>query len=110
MKVRHTPQEATHTCAPTCRLPVLVKMSPAPIQTNGDETYLANGNEASNKHAHTNSDPKGEIFQHLPKIQQNVLLLHGPRQKYTLDRNGHIPELRSNREILVQVNAINPPT
>ena len=84
-------------------------MSPAPIQTNGDETYLANGDGADKDHAHTKSDSNGEVFQRLPKLQQNVLLLHGPRQKYTLDTNGHIPEIQSDREILIQVNTINWP-
>ena len=44
-----------------------------------------------------------DVFQHLPKPQQDVLLLHGPRQKYALEKNAQIPELRSDREILIQV-------
>ena len=45
-----------------------------------------------------------DAFQHLPKPQQDVLLLHGPRQKYSLETNGQIPELRSEREVLIQVH------
>ena len=43
-------------------------------------------------------------FQHRPKPQQNVLLLHGPGQKYSLHKTGQIPELRSQREILIKVH------
>ena len=52
---------------------------------------------------HTDAYRDEDVFQHLPKLQQDVLLLHGPRQKYALQKNGQIPELRSEREILVQV-------
>ena len=44
-----------------------------------------------------------DVFQHLAKPQQDVLLLHGPRQKYALEKNTQLPELRSDREILIQV-------
>ena len=44
-----------------------------------------------------------DAFQHLPNPQQEVLLLHGPRQKYSLQTTGQIPELRAEREILIQV-------
>ena len=43
-------------------------------------------------------------FQHRPKPQQNVLLLHGPGQKYSLHKTGQVPELRSEREILIKVD------
>ena len=43
-------------------------------------------------------------FQHRPKPQQNVLLLHGPGQKYSLHKTGQVPELRSEREILIKVH------
>ena len=46
-----------------------------------------------------------DAFQHLPKPQQDILQLHGPRQKYSLDKAGEIPEVRSEREILIQVKA-----
>ncbi|KAL8768038.1 MAG: hypothetical protein Q9194_005814 [Teloschistes cf. exilis] len=56
----------------------------------------------------TNADTRDtfhddDAFHHLPKPQQNILLLHGPRQKYSLHTTGQIPELRAPREILVQV-------
>lgn len=47
-----------------------------------------------------------DAFQHLPKPQQEILQLHGPRQRYCLEKAGEIPELQSDREILVQVVAI----
>lgn len=64
-------------------------------QTNGDDN-------ASKTNGHLNED-RDNAFQHLPKPQQDILQLHGPRQKYCLDKAGEIPELRSEREILVQV-------
>lgn len=45
-------------------------------------------------------------FLKLSKPQQDVLLLHGPRQKYTLEPATDIPELHDERELLVQVLAI----
>ena len=53
-----------------------------------------------NGHFNGNND---DVFQTLPKPQQEILQLHGPRQKYCLEKAGEIPELRSEREILVQV-------
>lgn len=43
-------------------------------------------------------------FQRLPKPQQDILLIHGPGQRYRLDNAGDIPDLKSDREILVQVS------
>lgn len=42
-------------------------------------------------------------FQRLPKPQQDILLLHGPGQRYRLGKAHNIPELKSDHEILVQV-------
>lgn len=42
-------------------------------------------------------------FQQLPKPQQDILLLHGPGQRYQLGKAHDIPELKSEQEILVQV-------
>lgn len=62
-----------------------------------------NGNDReSETNGHLNGT-RYDAFQHLPKPQQEILQLHGPRQKYCLDKAGEIPELRSEREILVQV-------
>lgn len=49
---------------------------------------------------------KPDEFIKLDRPQQDVLLLHGPRQKYSLEKARDIPELRSDREILIQVLAI----
>ena len=78
-------------------------------QSNGD----SEGAEYSKKRddnspylhtdGHTDAYQEEDVFQHLLKPQQDVLLLHDPRQKYALEKNGHIPELRSEREILIQV-------
>ncbi|KAL9612088.1 MAG: hypothetical protein Q9167_003310 [Letrouitia subvulpina] len=68
--------------------------------TNGDDQTWTKGSSDVNGHAQA---PDEDGFQHLPKLQQDILLLHGPRQKYSLEINGQIPELRLDREILIQV-------
>lgn len=69
-------------------------------QTEGDCNAL-------NTNDHLNGSYDDE-FQHLPKPQQDILQLHGPRQKYSLEKAGEIPELRSDREILIQVRRMFP--
>lgn len=65
---------------------------------NGDTPYTNGYAQLShNKH---------DEFIRLDSPQQDVLLLHGPRQKYSLEKAQEIPELRSDREILIQVLAI----
>ena len=66
---------------------------------------------ASHENAHINgakvsgyTNGHHDPFQHRPKPQQNVLLLHGPGQKYSLHKTGQVPELRSEREILIKVH------
>jgi NADPH:quinone reductase-like Zn-dependent oxidoreductase len=61
---------------------------------------LINGNNANTQTHHEDE------FLRLEKPQQDLLLLHGPRQKYTLERAHEIPELRGDDEILVQTLAI----
>ncbi len=61
---------------------------------NGDKFIAKTQNYENGRHDH---------FQHVPKSQQEVLLLHGPGQRYSLHREGQIPELTSDREILIQV-------
>lgn len=73
-------------------------------QSNGNLKVDRNENVDSPKlNGHTNGHQDHDAFQHLPKPQQDVLLLHGPRQKYSLHSTGEIPELRAEREILIQV-------
>ncbi|KAL9044844.1 MAG: hypothetical protein Q9214_002046, partial [Letrouitia sp. 1 TL-2023] len=72
-------------------------------ETNGDDQIWEKGSSGINGHAQAYDE---DAFQHLPKLQQEILLLHGPRQKYSLETNGQIPELRSDREILIQVVSI----
>ncbi|KAI9721322.1 MAG: hypothetical protein M1828_005182 [Chrysothrix sp. TS-e1954] len=56
----------------------------------------------------TNGDQKGisDEFLRLSKPQQDVLLLHGPGKRYSLERSQDIPDLHDDREILVQSLAI----
>ncbi|KAK5110651.1 hypothetical protein LTR62_005691 [Meristemomyces frigidus] len=56
---------------------------------------------------HTNGTPaKEDEFLKLSSPQQDILMLHGPRQKYSLEQFAEIPELRDDDEILVQVLCI----
>lgn len=79
-------------------------MSPISTQGNQVEKPYINGYESNQHSAHAEANLSDELFQHLPKLQQEILLLHGPRQKYSLETDGHIPDVRSEREILVQVS------
>jgi hypothetical protein len=93
--------------------------SPAPFSSLGgsrgsngiaslDQT-LANGLgkiDSSNGHTASTKAQDEDEFLRLEKPQQDLLLLHGPRQKYTLEKAKEIPELRGDDEILVQTLAI----
>lgn len=62
-----------------------------------------NGNGGSEPRVNGSSNDE---FLRLDAPQQDLLLLHGPRQKYKLEKSSNIPELQGDREILVQVLAI----
>ncbi|KAK8165597.1 hypothetical protein BKA80DRAFT_190561, partial [Phyllosticta citrichinensis] len=63
--------------------------------------------KALNGHADKiNGAPNGDEFLRLDTPKQDVLVLHGPRQKYSLERTKDIPPLKSDDEILIQVLAI----
>lgn len=51
---------------------------------------------------------KFESFLSLAKPQQDILLLHGPGQRYSLDKARDIPELESDQEVLIQVSFLFP--
>lgn len=79
------------------------------------ESERSNGLSNENEHhkvtpaSSTKSDSShehGDEFLRLPSPQQDVLLLHGPRQKYKLEQSQDIPELRDDKEILIQVLAV----
>lgn len=44
-----------------------------------------------------------DTAQRAPRPQQEALLLHGPGQRYRLERSQDIPELKSDQEILIKV-------
>lgn len=46
---------------------------------------------------------EADTAQRAPRPQQEALLLHGPGQRYRLERSQDIPELKSNQEILIKV-------
>lgn len=86
---------------------------PAAADTNGAAVNgLVNGtsNGVTNGHANgtpsSPSTPSSDEFLRLSQPQQDVLLLHGPGKRYSLEKAQEIPELKHEREILVQVLAI----
>lgn len=80
-------------------------VSPITQQANGSlKPYTNGGGGLAKNNGHADEYQDHDAFQHLPKPQQDVLLLHGPRQRYSLQTTGQIPELRSEREILIQVH------
>lgn len=74
---------------------------------NGDVSNTTNGKVTNgNMNGYTNGDAHDDQFLRLAEPQQDLLLLHGPRQKYSLAKAQDIPTLKDDREILVQVLAI----
>ena len=72
-------------------------------QTNGYSQVDKSKKNSEDFGSSTETYDDDHVFQHLAKPQQDVLLLHGPRQKYALEKNAQLPDLRSDREILIQV-------
>jgi len=70
-------------------------------RTNGHTNGHTNGNAHHEQDGHSDDQ-----FLRLSEPQQDLLLLHGPRQKYSLAKAQDIPTLKDDREILVQVLAI----
>ncbi|SMY18631.1 unnamed protein product [Zymoseptoria tritici ST99CH_1A5] len=75
--------------------------------------YNSSGHGSLNSTPYTNGHSNGynastqdDEFLRLDAPQQDLLLLHGPRQKYKLEKSKEIPDLQGEREILVQVLAI----
>ncbi|OJD36028.1 alkanesulfonate monooxygenase [Diplodia corticola] len=65
-----------------------------------------NGTNGVNGVNGTTQYTSDDAFLKLGSPQQDVLLLHGPRQKYSLEKAKDIPSLKSDDEILIQVLAI----
>lgn len=90
------------------------------LTSNGQSSHSdANGHSSHNRataktnghsdhHAATNGNSHGhnDEFLKLSTPQQDVLMLHGPRQRYSLEKAQEIPELKHDREMLIQVLAI----
>lgn len=73
---------------------------------NGHSNGHANGLSNGHANGYGKADSHDDQFLRLDEPQQDILLLHGPRQKYSLAKAQDIPTLRDDREILVQVLAI----
>lgn len=77
----------------------------APVDgTNNPDRTKSGADGYTNGQSH-GSTPSDEFLK-LDQPQQDLLLLHGPRQKYSLEHSKEIPELRKDEEILIQVLAI----
>ena len=70
---------------------------------SGSPNGYINGAASNNT---TRSSAGDDEFLRLSKPQQDVLLLHGPGKRYSLERQNDLPALQNDREILVQVLAI----
>lgn len=73
--------------------------------------HTENTNGYSHNHSHDAANGNGTFnggdeFLRLDTPKQDVLVLHGPRQKYSLERATDIPALKSDDELLIQVLAI----
>ena len=77
-------------------------MPSAVFETNGIVKPTVNG-ESHRAEIDGHKGRHHDLSQHLSKSQQDVLLLHGPGQRYSLHKEGEIPELQSDREILIRV-------
>lgn len=79
--------------------------STPPASEQNGYSSRANGTASprTNGTSHTYADDE---FLKLDAPQQDILLLHGPGKKYTLERAKEIPELKDDEELLVQVLAI----
>ena len=90
-------------------------------RTNGTKSPQTNGNTEAAFHSIKTSkiedavdkltlngqkDGLSDEFLKLSKPQQDVLLLHGPGKRYSLEKAQDIPDLHDDREILVQSLAI----
>lgn len=51
----------------------------------------------------THQKVEDDTVQRVPRPQQEALLLHGPGQRYRLERSQDIPALKSDQEILIKV-------
>ncbi|QIW99598.1 hypothetical protein AMS68_005116 [Peltaster fructicola] len=83
--------------------------SPSPLKSfSGLTTTLSNGTTyaATNGTVNGTSHSSHDDFLRLESPQQDLLLLHGPRRKYSLEKGKDIPELQRDDEILIQVLAI----
>ena len=77
--------------------------------SNRHSSSHAYSNAKSNGHGTHSGDTNGthnDEFLKLDTPQQDVLMLHGPRQRYSLEKAQKIPELKNDREMLIQVLAI----
>ncbi|KAK4903158.1 hypothetical protein LTR27_000086 [Elasticomyces elasticus] len=75
-------------------------------QPSSTASSVTNGTTNGTSHTNGASTSRDDEFLRLAAPQQDILLLHGPRQKYSLEHAKDIPELRGEHEILVQVLAI----
>ena len=84
----------------------------SPGYVNGNSPRIAKGVQNGNIDRNlTNGNAREDskflrVASTKPDSKQDILLVHGPQQKYTLEHNKDLPELRRDDEILVEVLSI----
>ena len=71
------------------------KEQPTEVEKHTSQQHLVSNNRA---HQSTTSPA--------PESKQELLLLHGPKQEYALVKDGSIPQLQNEREMLIKVTAL----
>ena len=78
------------------------------VEKVGDDTDEGKLEKFNDEGFQSLSQGTDESFHILPKPQQDILLLHGPHQRYSIDKARDLPELKSDQEVLIQVGSIDP--
>lgn len=82
-----------------------IRTSGVPFQEPGIDLFREqriNTQRAVNGRA-TPQKIEDDTVQRVPRPQQEALLLHGPGQRYRLERSQDVPALKSHQEILIKV-------
>lgn len=73
---------------------------------DGKFQSISISNHDQDRHLPGLSKPQKEKFKSFPGLsnpRQDILLLHGPGQRYSIEKSSDIPELKSDEEVLIQV-------
>ena len=73
------------------------------LKHTSNETTATEKN-TSQDHLHSDNAQESPVF--TPDSKQEQLLLHGPKQEFTLVKDGSIPQLQNEREMLIKVTVL----